>query len=1033
MRPLCLTIENLTCFRDRQVIDFTGLQLFAIAGPTGAGKSSLLDAIIFALYRRVPRVGKSVSELIAAGRKAMTVVFEFRAGGRDYRLTRSAKRAGGAARAQLDQLLAGNEQPICEGVREVDAAVEQLVGLKYDAFVQAVVLPQGDFAKFLRSAPGERRTILRDLLRLSLYETMRKRARAIVDRCASDVSHLERRLEQDFAGVTPEALAEQRAEHELIAARIDVNERERQARQQAHDSLMHRRALTIEREQKQAQADALDRRHAMIEQQVRALAAARRAADVVPLAQAHAEQERALDRARQQLREATAKREQLAASAMQARAAREAADARAAELPGYRAKLAQLDQARGLLKPLAAARARLDAAELDQQSAGAELDAARLGDEQRQDALRRAGESLQRAARALAEIRFDASEHERLGEARQAASELQSLRATLAGQTAELCAAAAARDRKATALAESEARVEEAEQGLAVAAAARTLAETRLREAEQRAAAAVLRAQLHVGEACPVCDARIQRLPAAVATVATELDRVRGERSRAQAEYDRAHQASTAARQAAATAAVAASSAAEQHELCGRRCAEGEVELAAAAARLSGMAAIAAGDEPLELRVLAAWRASDDRRRQHEAAARALAGAKDEHHRRQLTATEAAQKREQWRARLAQIAVARERAAHEIAELTREIADLTGSLDPLPERDRLARECEQIERACKLAAEAGQAAARELATIDALVGDRERVADESANAAQQAHSALAAAASRAQFGSIAEALAAHLPADRRERAEREIEQHRRERDALGQRLAELQDELRDGGEVSEVQVRASREQLAAFEQALQCDRDQLATLRERVRSLAAKIETVRQIAGELEHERRRHQAHLQLAHDLGGDRLQAYVLDETFRELVAGASTRLFALSHRYTLKFENEVFHVVDHDNACERRRAETLSGGETFLASLALALELSEQVQRAAGAMLLDSLFIDEGFGTLDAETLETVASAIEALPTGGRMVGIITHIAELTERLPARLRVHKREQGSSVVVLEQEHRVPEQQVVG
>jgi exonuclease SbcC len=74
---------------------------------------------------------------------------------------------------------------------------------------------------------------------------------------------------------------------------------------------------------------------------------------------------------------------------------------------------------------------------------------------------------------------------------------------------------------------------------------------------------------------------------------------------------------------------------------------------------------------------------------------------------------------------------------------------------------------------------------------------------------------------------------------------------------------------------------------------------------------------------------------------------------------------------------------------------------------------------VQAAASAVPLDSLFIDEGFGTLDPETLETVAAALEALPLGGRMVGIITHVAELAERLPARVVVEKRSEGSRVRV--------------
>jgi DNA repair protein SbcC/Rad50 len=99
--------------------------------------------------------------------------------------------------------------------------------------------------------------------------------------------------------------------------------------------------------------------------------------------------------------------------------------------------------------------------------------------------------------------------------------------------------------------------------------------------------------------------------------------------------------------------------------------------------------------------------------------------------------------------------------------------------------------------------------------------------------------------------------------------------------------------------------------------------------------------------------------------------------------------------------------------------RSADTLSGGETFLASLALALQLSEQVQRAAGATRLDSLFIDEGFGTLDPEALDAAAGAIESLPVGGRMVGIISHIDELSFRLPARVRVSKTPEGSRLML--------------
>jgi len=124
-------------------------------------------------------------------------------------------------------------------------------------------------------------------------------------------------------------------------------------------------------------------------------------------------------------------------------------------------------------------------------------------------------------------------------------------------------------------------------------------------------------------------------------------------------------------------------------------------------------------------------------------------------------------------------------------------------------------------------------------------------------------------------------------------------------------------------------------------------------------------------------------------------------------------------LTKRYRFEWQNEAFYVVDHDNARQLRSADALSGGETFLASLALALQLSEQVQKAAGATKLDSLFIDEGFGTLDPEALDPATSAIESLRVGARMVGIISHIEELSLRLPARVRVGKTSDGSRLML--------------
>ncbi len=142
-----------------------------------------------------------------------------------------------------------------------------------------------------------------------------------------------------------------------------------------------------------------------------------------------------------------------------------------------------------------------------------------------------------------------------------------------------------------------------------------------------------------------------------------------------------------------------------------------------------------------------------------------------------------------------------------------------------------------------------------------------------------------------------------------------------------------------------------------------------------------------------------------------GDAFQEYLLEEAFHALVSGASVRMRRMSNRYTLEWEEGAFYVVDHDNAGERRRAETLSGGETFMASLCLALQLSDEVLKTSGALQMDSLFIDEGFGTLDTDSLAEVTDAMEALgQDGARLIGVISHRPELTERLPGCIRVTK-----------------------
>jgi exonuclease SbcC len=166
-------------------------------------------------------------------------------------------------------------------------------------------------------------------------------------------------------------------------------------------------------------------------------------------------------------------------------------------------------------------------------------------------------------------------------------------------------------------------------------------------------------------------------------------------------------------------------------------------------------------------------------------------------------------------------------------------------------------------------------------------------------------------------------------------------------------------------------------------------------------------------------ERRRHREMQQVAAMLGtqlsANHFEKWILDEALQRLVEGASEVLHDLSDgTYSLKIDKRGsgFEVVDHTSADATRSVRTLSGGETFLASLALALALADQIAEMApaGAPRLESMFLDEGFGSLDLETLDTVATALEELGARGRVVGVVSHVRELAERLPTRFEVRK-----------------------
>jgi exonuclease SbcC len=1021
MRPVRLQLSNFTSFKDGVDIDFEGLDRFAVSGPTGAGKSSLLDGLTFALFADAPRVRSgSKTDLVSLGRKSFRVVFDFRVGDQLYRVTRTRRRKG-AGGDLLEKEAAGRFVREAESAEAVTTAVERLLGLAYDHFIQVVFLPQGRFAEFLHAQPGNRRRLLNELLRLLVFDRMRERAGAEQARHADEIRRTEQRLNEDFQGVSEEARAElQRrlTEQEQAVAETMV---QLPALQERRDRLRLDRQRTIDLEGRRRAWDALEVRRAEIDAARREVEAAGRAGAVVPLLEQ-------ADAARQEdaLRQAERVRANEALSSCDAEyeAARSTltrAQSEAGVLPDLRDKANRLNEAVGRVPQREETARRLD----DQRRHGRELEATRAERAEELAALTSAIASLEgEVARAEAEVLgfgYDERCHRGLEAARDPAMRLQGERQTLAAAwaRAERDQATAESLKKAAAIADAAEGAARQDQGTARRRTAEI--ESALRAAEDAHRAAHLRAGLRLGEPCPVCRGPVAHLPADEPTpeLAELGDRLQAARAE-QANADRAAAASAAAAAAARARADAAGGTAGrsrdeanrlEESVAGReRCLEESV---------AGLPDGADG-EHLEDRVLDAVRQAGMQEELHRRASDRLTRLQNSL---LLTRTnrEGAERETGRLDREIQNTAAEIRKTEEALErLRQEIRGVADADDPAPERDRVRAEIQRLEQLLAEAARAEREADRLLGLARARGENCAGEAARSATLAAAAAWAAAAALGRSGFSDGAAARTAFRLPERVQGLRALITDFEAEAFAVYSRIRELEEELQ-GRHVTEDEFRVAEQAHDECQRRRREAGEQAALLARQLEEMTRRLERAGRLWAELAEQGRQHRLYQQLAQDLRIDRFQAFLLEETLTALVRDASAHLARLTgDRYGLDFTDDRIVVVDHDNAGEARSVDTFSGGETFLASLALALALSEQVQRAVGAVHLDCLFIDEGFGTLDPETLRTVSDAIRGLQVGGRMVGVVTHIPQLVEEFDQRVVVEKGD-GASCVRIE------------
>ena len=932
MRPLRLTLSAFGPYAAQTTLDLEKLGkggLYLITGDTGAGKTTIFDAITYALYDHSSsgiREGSMLRCKYADDKTPTFVELEFEVHGVRYMVRRNPEyqrpkaRGEGMTTEKADATLTyPDDRPPVTKAKDVTAAVQEIIGLDYNQFSQIVLIAQGQFTKLLNASTEERSRIFRKLFRTQRY------------------AQLQERLQAEAAALNQQRTAQNAKLDSLLGGlQFSPEDPDAEALRALCAQTVPETALTL--------LDALTARQAAaLEEAGTALQTTEAQLDTV---------QRQLGAAAQAQRLA----QQLTARQAELAAARPALDAARAEADRHAGDAAQLDA--------------LTAQVTQAQSALAAYDAL--------DALCRQQTEARDAARLAA-----AQAHKRR-------TQLDSLNAALAAAETELSALADADTRllalqthstqlaqRGEALTKLEQRLAEcqrqakaahkAQENYRAAAAVQDEARAR-RDALERAfldaQAGLLAENLTEGAPCPVCGSTHHPARALLPHTAPT-----------QAQVEAARQAAAAADRQAQTASAAAQSAlaaANEAKISLRRDAE---------TLLPERFTAPEGTVPLTFALMTNVLAEE------------------------TAALQTAQ-------------------ADCAAQCRQAEADCRRKAQLEADRQNKTRQRPALEQA---AAEADRSAAAQNASADALEG---QIAERRAALPYPRRADAQAALDKLEADRSALRTGMDTAQRRLKQAEQTVAAAEAAVDALTAQQTAAQKEL----------PARSAEELTAQQTELTAARE---TLRSREKQLSAQLLPNRKTAAQYRaaaEARQTLESRWQwvsaLAATAGGTltskqkiKLEAYIQMNYLDRILRYANTRLMQMTAgQYELErigAENQRSQsgldlgVIDHYNGT-RRSVKTLSGGESFKASLALALGLSDEVQSSAGGIRLDTLFLDEGFGSLDEESLELAIRVLSGLTEGDRLVGIISHVGALKDRIDRQVVVHKARTGGSTVEL-------------
>ena len=1008
MKPISLTMQAFGPYLDAATVDFSRLgehPIFLITGSTGGGKTTILDAMCFALYCRATggrRSWGSMRSTSAPDDRATLVDFAFSLGGEEYRFCRSQAvhivRGSGRREIREEHLCYKKEQGewqllLSGSETKIRERAQLLLGLTCEQFSQVIVLPQGDFLKLLRANSVNKAEILQTLFATKLWADVAKRCKTMAEEfsqkageCrAARLSILERE------GVeTKEALEEknQQAEHSLKEMQRQASvlqaelEKERILLANAKElEQKFQKKMTLEQRWKQ-----LCSQEKTMEQKREIAVLGRKMQQVFPYVQAwKAAEQEAAAKVRVQM--------QAEASQKEAEAAYLNAEKVAGEIPVWREQAAvwkqewmqlqesyqnavRLDeisrQLREKQETIAQQTKQKEQAEVQYQTTKTRLKNGEKHVAQAQDDMQKLPHWLQ-----------ETQKWEKYQELFQGRREKEA-----AWKKAEEAFQEAERSRQKYAV-QADAQRSKLEQE-----------EARLRQDQAYSLASVLRE----GEACPVCGSQHHPFPAKAkgSYNAQQLELLRGS-------VQEQEQALRTWEQTANLAKVKMEQCASDYQAQQALCQE-----------------ISLSEEELET--------------QRKTAQTSL-----------TSAQQAASRLEKYRKAMEQIQreqeqaqKAKEEAVEMLGKLEKEAAVLqtsqeeilrqvgaAGSMDQIKAKQTKLKKQEQQWTQKADDAEKRLALAKTAFAVAQTEGSSAKLASkEAAEKNRQAKEAMERSVAQVGLDPAMDFQSFQRNEEELSALEQQITRYEQERHTVEEQYRAYEAEL-EGKELPDVQ--GLEEKQTELQEQSQTMAQHLGGLLQQLEMGRQSLEQLDSLAKNSTEAEEKFSQISRLSQLLLGKNplkipLQQFVLGIMLDDILSCANRFFSMLSQgRYSLRrivgntggnsFGGLDLEVLDA-NMGGARSIETLSGGEQFLASLSLAFGLSDVVQSYSGSVRLDSIFIDEGFGSLDQETLDTAMKALAQIQKMGRTIGIISHVSELKGRIAARIEVGRKPSGSAAI---------------